>query len=370
MEREDLEAFSKVLHEVARCAHDQRVPFYTIKEGDHHHVLSRAIKNVLGTELAIFTYAQIIDGLPTADVAWDRRLPGISGDHPIDDVHEELCPGAMDKAREFYANWDPSILKFDPKVVEAYNHAEPGSKPFNLRLVELVAVSLHQIGVTLFKLDLRLHNGDIESITNWRMPLSDGMIAVPARPTLFNHPAYMDYDIYPEGLADAVGYWAEDRIIGGVSVFDRRPQADPLNPPNLFLHPCRDHVTDRVCQLRDEQQQALVDFFLSDDPSSVCPLPVLIDVQNQVRFDWMTAHTTDLIYRDIWERKPLERDDLNFMLRRPRADLDYPEIRQMIYHVNAQLGIPLPTEDRSPSLPPGQTTEKEERHNLNESSTR
>jgi hypothetical protein len=31
----------------------------------------------------------------------------------------------------------------------------------------------------------------------------------------------MDYDQYPDGLADVAGYWAEDRIFGGVVLFDR-----------------------------------------------------------------------------------------------------------------------------------------------------
>ena len=57
---------------------------------------------VLSTELTLFTCAQVIDGLPTADVAWDQRYGGIFGDHIIDEAHGgSLCPGAMDKACEF-----------------------------------------------------------------------------------------------------------------------------------------------------------------------------------------------------------------------------------------------------------------------------
>ncbi len=86
---------------------------------EHYDILLRAIKNVLSTDLAIFIYAQIIDGFPTADVVEDRRLPGISGDHPIDD-HEDLCYGCVDKACEFYDNWDPTVLKFDVKVTYSF----------------------------------------------------------------------------------------------------------------------------------------------------------------------------------------------------------------------------------------------------------
>jgi hypothetical protein len=41
-------------------------------------------------------------------------------------------------------------------------------------------------------------------------------------PTLFRHRFYRDYDQYPEGIADGIGYWAEARILGGVVLFDRR----------------------------------------------------------------------------------------------------------------------------------------------------
>lgn len=44
--------------------------------------------------------------------------------------------------------------------------------------------------------------------------------------TLFCHAWYRDYEQYPQGIADCVGYWAEARIFGGVVLFDRRdPEA-------------------------------------------------------------------------------------------------------------------------------------------------
>jgi len=77
--------------------------------------LVRAINNVLSTNEAMFTFAQIIDGLPTADVGWDRRSTGLWGDHPLD-AHEELCPGAMEKVQEVCPKWNLSMLRFNPKV--------------------------------------------------------------------------------------------------------------------------------------------------------------------------------------------------------------------------------------------------------------
>lgn len=115
MDPNELQAHTKKLRRIARKAYDNRVSFDAITSNHHRKVLDKAIRNVLSTELAIFTYAQIIDGLPIADVAWDRRLPGIMGEHIIDD-HEILCPGALEKAQEYHENWQPSSLMFDPEV--------------------------------------------------------------------------------------------------------------------------------------------------------------------------------------------------------------------------------------------------------------
>lgn len=116
MDPEELQAHTEKLRVAARAAHDQRVPFRSISSVHHRLVLDRAIKNVLSTELAQFTYAQIIDGLPTGDVSWDCRYCGAFGEHPIDSEHEKLCPGALEKAREYYEQWNSEILMFEAKV--------------------------------------------------------------------------------------------------------------------------------------------------------------------------------------------------------------------------------------------------------------
>lgn len=116
MDPDELVAHTEKMRNATRSAHSCRMPFTDLPPGEHGDTLIRAITNVLATELALFTFAQIIDGLPTAEVAWDRRYPGIFVDHVIEDVHEDLCDGAMDKAREMSGKWDPSILMFSPKV--------------------------------------------------------------------------------------------------------------------------------------------------------------------------------------------------------------------------------------------------------------
>lgn len=103
----------------------------------------------------------------------------------------------------------------------AYQAASPGFRAFQTRLIELVARVVHQIAVWLFKQEPMRSNSD--RLISWR-PNKDleSYYRTGFPPTFFRHPWYQDYDQYPDGVADGVGYWAETRILGGVVLFDRR----------------------------------------------------------------------------------------------------------------------------------------------------
>lgn len=47
------------------------------------------------------------------------------------------------------------------------------------------------------------------------------LAALEGRPTDFMHEDYHDWEQYPNGIADVVGYWAEYHLFGGVVLFDR-----------------------------------------------------------------------------------------------------------------------------------------------------
>ncbi|KAH6854531.1 hypothetical protein B0I37DRAFT_362240 [Chaetomium sp. MPI-CAGE-AT-0009] len=169
-----------------------------------------------------------------------------------------------------------------------------------------------------------MHRGDIESIDQWNeTPPGTIWASTRTRPTIFNHHGYLDHDVYPNGIADVVGYWAEDRIFGGVTVFDRgSEERAPRFPPNVYFHSCRAKATCRYYQLTDAQQGALTDFLLADhpDPSS-SPLPILADRQNVVRLNDELAILKHF-YRDIWERKPPTREYLRQLIGKPRSVTD------------------------------------------------
>jgi hypothetical protein len=51
-------------------------------DGQHRDIFTRAVTNVLSTDIAVLTYAQIIDGLPLTDVAQDTSGGGLPDMHP------------------------------------------------------------------------------------------------------------------------------------------------------------------------------------------------------------------------------------------------------------------------------------------------
>lgn len=135
---DDLVVITEELSLMARRKHHSRIHVDSL-DAEHRRIFVRAIENILSTELAIFTYAQIIDGLPIADVAYDRRFPGLFGDHPIEE-HEELCPGALDKARELCKDWSPDAFLFNPEV---YSICVPRNKRHLVRFSLNLTSSLH-----------------------------------------------------------------------------------------------------------------------------------------------------------------------------------------------------------------------------------
>ncbi|KAK4100000.1 hypothetical protein N658DRAFT_487159 [Parathielavia hyrcaniae] len=282
----------------------------------HRDFFDSALGNVFGTERALETYAQIVDGLPIASVAVDRygSRHEKSLSHPIA-RHTSLCPGATEIPRAFLAQLTISgTLSFDDELLRAYQSTQPGSgRSFECCLIELVARAVHQIAVLLFQQGHCIHNDvwstedpayTIDAVTAWRSERTPAHFRLD--PTLFSHFAYGVVEQYPDGVADAVGYWAENRVLGGVVILDRSDSwHDEHQPePNVFLHSDYARVTFRVWRALDKQQQSLVDFPLSGS-SNTCsrasssPLPLAASEKNLDRIDPEYA-TRRKVYRDIW----------------------------------------------------------------------
>ncbi|KAJ3546675.1 hypothetical protein NM208_g1890 [Fusarium decemcellulare] len=263
---------------------------------DHLDALSTAVESVLSTEIAEITYAQILDGLPMIDVFRDRYSSGLDIRHPLYE-HTSLCPGVLERMRKYGAEFDAQSLNYDDKLVEAFQRSSPGSKEFHLRLIEMVAVAVHQIAVLTFDLDESLHKNDGVTLK----------------------------ERYPNGIGDMVGYWAENRILGGVVLFDRGESG--FECKDIYFHSDRQGVTFRIYKLLDDQVQALIDFLLDSSSADSCPLPTLGDKCNRDRVDPDDAIDEHGIFRDRWEREVPVKDFL--YRRRQRCTqnaLDYPEV--------------------------------------------
>ncbi|KAK1764664.1 hypothetical protein QBC33DRAFT_546773 [Phialemonium atrogriseum] len=298
---------------------------------DHYSSFVRAISNILSTEIAEATITQLADGLPTRAMYSEARGSFPHRDHPIL-KHTELCEGASAKAKEFLVAFDPMILRFDATLLQAYQDTSPGSRQFGIRLIEMTAVAIHQIAVALYQLDEKAHRGDIDSVMNWVAPIEQYELHgrwetkphFPPRPSLFFHPDYLDHHQYPSGTADVAGYWAEDRIFGGVVLFDRGKS--DMEAKEVYFHSGRRRQTHRVWLLLEPQLESLISFLLDESGRVESPLPIFVDEKSRKRFDAWDAMAFHHIFRDRWERSiPDIKDESSIRYNTG----DYPELQDV-----------------------------------------
>lgn len=86
-----------------------------ILDDAHQQALDTAVMSILSTPIAEETFAQIADGLPLRSVVVGTRSPRFERGDPIDN-HDEMCPGALEKAREFQTRLDTRGLEIASAV--------------------------------------------------------------------------------------------------------------------------------------------------------------------------------------------------------------------------------------------------------------
>ncbi|KAG5915006.1 hypothetical protein E4U42_000187 [Claviceps africana] len=292
---------------------------------DHYAAFEKALWNVLFTELAELTMAQLVDGLPIWPVYLDSKgLFNLRG-HPIRD-HKELCEGALERTKAFRSSFKPSELLLKSSSIRAFESCPPDTREFDLRLLELIAEAVHAMAVILFNLEEKSHTGDIQSVLDYRAPpktieIESGFTVtcqskLPLYPTMFTFPCYNWPEQYPNGLADVAAYWAEDKIFGGVFLFDR----------DVFLHSNRRKWTWRVWSLLDAQFKQLMGFLKGDPSVITSPFPLCADEHNAHRFDDYDAMKYHNIYRDPWERKLPDEKNWDEIRLNP---FDYPRGKEL-----------------------------------------
>lgn len=186
-----------------------------VLDGLHQIAFERAIRNVLDTEIAETTLAQIIDGLPLKSVA--HATAGLSWESALNN-HEDLCPGSLGTLVFFRQSFEPLKMSLGLGLLHRYQETPPGSSASTLPLIELGAVAIHRIAVLLYKANIpNGHSG----ISMDRICSSTVRGKTTFHPTPFCLSQYSDPAQYPDGVAELPGYWAEDRTFGGVVLFGR-----------------------------------------------------------------------------------------------------------------------------------------------------
>jgi hypothetical protein len=89
----------------------------SVLEAEHYYPLARAISNVLSTDIAKSTFAQIVDGEPLFATVAEYYINPLcdAKPHPISS-HTELCHGVLERAEEFRSQFDLSSMRLDSQV--------------------------------------------------------------------------------------------------------------------------------------------------------------------------------------------------------------------------------------------------------------
>ncbi|KAI1362412.1 hypothetical protein F5Y08DRAFT_312047 [Xylaria arbuscula] len=279
-------------------------------DAEHLDILTLAMSNILRTEVAEFTYAQIVDGSPTSlEFQLSHRWP--PKDHPVRE-HKTLCPGAREKTCKLRSEFQITSLRFSPELLRGYQDAQPGTRDFNLRLVEMLVVACHQIAAVLFQLDKdNEHKKTYEAWVSEQYRLKAAgderwRHREPGPPTAFYHRSYHDHEQYPRGTPDVVGYWAESKIFGGVVLFDRGESETECK--EIWLDPSHSRGPTTMYSPTVDQLEDLMKFLRSDpgEPAS-CPLPIRASKLNRPRFYRYHATKYFHIFRDRYDSRLPER---------------------------------------------------------------
>ncbi|KAG8169222.1 hypothetical protein KVR01_001971 [Diaporthe batatas] len=309
-----------------------------ILDVNHQDVFATAMSNLLSTDIAEQTFAQIIDGLPLKDVAFNLEATQYTRRDPVF-THVELCPGVLEKARMFRDSFDPRAMELRTDVLQRYQDVPARSRASKLPLLELVAVAVHTIAAELFDLDGALHKRDTPC-TRYTGNESDAVSRLPPWPTVFAVYSYTDPARFPRGISDIAGYWAEDIIFGGVVLFGRGESGTGYD--GIWFDSHREGVTFRIYALTEEQIESLL-HFLEWEPKSQpsqqeqrpeCPLPILGNDTNLTRVDPDVAIPLHNVYRDRWEKPAFWGSYGAYSFRKsgPRDELNWPEIKLRKIH--------------------------------------
>ncbi|KAI1656698.1 hypothetical protein F4813DRAFT_397277 [Daldinia decipiens] len=267
---------------------------------EHLQSFRQALENLLATDVAEFTYALIIDGLPTQKVYSEAHRWNLEG-LPILS-QPQLSEGTIERIRRFRADFEILSLQFPPyKHIRTLHQARLLSSCDYWNFWQLLVIKSQCFSTILMRALTNTQSTLSAMIQDIPADMSWELKKVPPLTPFFNH-CYRDYDQYPNSVSDVVGYWAETRIFGGVVLFDRGETDEECD--GMYLHSDRRNSPYTIFPPTETQFENLVDFLLSPtaDPSR-CPLPITCTADNKWRWEPYEAMAYYHIFRDRYERK-------------------------------------------------------------------
>ncbi|KAI1964912.1 hypothetical protein LOZ58_001603 [Ophidiomyces ophidiicola] len=265
-------------------------------ESTHYTTLDHALATIFSSDLAVETFAQIIDGRPICSVY--REYYG---------SYQKVFSDSLLFWLLNHIDEDRLVFLSRRRLRRIIRTPLVGSKAFHLRLIELLAILCHGIGVQLYT----MYDGGLRKPTPAELDqgvpaivLPPGVKLTPAAPPpvhLF-HPYYQDWEQYPHKMADMVGYWVEYRLFGGVVLFERGETGRACN--DVFIHPVG-HCN--IFQVSDAQVHRYIDCLLSNqratkDMTSMAETLRFKAEKYARRIDPYEAMSLQ-IYRNRYERK-------------------------------------------------------------------
>ncbi|KAB8225497.1 hypothetical protein BDV33DRAFT_96675 [Aspergillus novoparasiticus] len=279
---------------------------------EHHEAFTQALHKVISSQPTQRALAQVVDGIPTRTDSngWEFVKAGLKRK---DDPSEK----SIETVKAFQDNFEVDTLEVSSDVAQAYQDTSIGSRDFKLRLLEMVAISFHDMVAHLFQ----SFEADPDA---W---LSRNRVPHPRESTWFYHSDYLDHDQYPLGVPEVVGYWAEKQVFGGVVLLDRGETGNECR--DAFIHPDDGY---RIFKLSDDQLDRFVSFGAKTGPTdqnddSVSPIPFQAEKYTR-RIEPEEAMEMH-IYRHLYERRPKAEDNGRTQHKRRRLE-DYPEFGDLL----------------------------------------
>ncbi|KAI1977664.1 ADP-ribose diphosphatase [Ophidiomyces ophidiicola] len=251
-------------------------------------ILKCVLSAVLQTSITRDVFAQVIDGLPiseTYELTITHRFDLLSHSRPSQKA--KLLAQNFCNCTEILDN-----LNLNTKVAQQFQDSKVFSSFFNMHLLELVAIIIHEMSGNLFH---KFHpNGEPHTIDVNQKQFC------PANSVSLSTMCYTVSGRYPRGVLDVVGYWAETHIFGGVVVFDRGPNEGTRQCNAAYIHP---QYPSALFQLAEHQLDAFSRAgYPGNKEQSKLRLPFQCEPGAR-KIDGYTAFRDLNIYRDRYERR-------------------------------------------------------------------